>query len=106
MTASTINGARQPRAAAFGFVFATALMNSVSFGIMIPILPNLIKAMNGGDTAAASTWNAVFATVWGLMQFLSSPLLGVLSDRYGRRPIILISCTGLGIDYIFMAIAP
>ncbi|HSZ50033.1 MAG TPA: TCR/Tet family MFS transporter [Caulobacteraceae bacterium] len=106
MTASTINGARQPRAAAFGFVFATALMNSVSFGIMIPILPNLIKAMNGGDTAAASTWNAVFATVWGLMQFFCGPILGMLSDRFGRRPVMLISIFGLFVDFLFMAFAP
>ena len=48
----------------------------------------------------------MFATVWGLMQFLCSPLLGALSDRYGRRPVILISCLGLGLDYIFMAVAP
>jgi DHA1 family tetracycline resistance protein-like MFS transporter len=106
VTASTINGARQPRAAAFGFVFATALMNSVSFGIMIPILPNLIKAMNGGDTAAASTWNAVFATVWGLMQFFCGPILGMLSDRFGRRPVMLISIFGLFVDFLFMAFAP
>ena len=106
MTASTINGVRQPRAAAFGFVFATALMNSVSFGIMIPILPNLIKAMNGGDTAAASTWNAVFATVWGLMQFFCGPILGMLSDRFGRRPVMLISIFGLFVDFLFMAFAP
>jgi DHA1 family tetracycline resistance protein-like MFS transporter len=106
VTASTINGARQPRAAAFGFVFATALMNSVSFGIMIPILPNLIKAMNGGDTAAASTWNAVFATVWGLMQFFCGPILGMLSDRFGRRPVMLISIFGLFVDFLFMALAP
>lgn len=106
MTASTINGARQPRAAAFGFVFATALMNSVSFGIMIPILPNLIKAMNGGDTAAASDWNAMFATVWGLMQFVCGPILGMLSDRFGRRPVMLISIFGLFVDFLFMAFAP
>lgn len=106
MTASTINGARRPRAAAFGFVFATALMNSVSFGIMIPILPNLIKAMNGGDTAAASAWNAIFATVWGLMQFFCGPILGMLSDRFGRRPVMLISIFGLFIDFLFMALAP
>jgi MFS transporter, DHA1 family, tetracycline resistance protein len=106
VTASTINGARPPRAAAFGFVFATALMNSVSFGIMIPILPNLIKQMNGGDTAAASDWNAVFATVWGLMQFFCGPILGMLSDRFGRRPVMLISIFGLFVDFLFMAFAP
>ena len=60
----------------------------------------------GGDTAGAAEVFGVFATVWALMQFLCSPLLGALSDRYGRRPVILISCLGLGLDYIFMAVAP
>jgi multidrug resistance protein len=106
MVTTSAPAVRQGKTAAFGFVFATALMNSVSFGIMIPILPNLIKQMNGGDTAAASAWNAVFATVWGLMQFLCGPILGMLSDRYGRRPVMLISIFGLFVDFLFMALAP
>ncbi|HWE99902.1 MAG TPA: TCR/Tet family MFS transporter [Caulobacteraceae bacterium] len=106
MTATVAPAARPPRRAAFGFVFGAALVNSVSFGIMIPILPNLIKQMSGGDTAAASTWNALFATVWGLMQFVIGPVLGMLSDRYGRRPILLFSIFGLFVDFLFMAFAP
>jgi DHA1 family tetracycline resistance protein-like MFS transporter len=94
------------RRAAFGFIFATALMNAVSFGIMIPILPNLIKQFVGGDTAAASEWNVLFATTWGLMQFFCGPVLGMLSDRFGRRPVLLISLFGLFIDFLFMAFAP
>ncbi len=97
---------RPPRAAAFGFIYASAMMNAVSFGIMIPILPNLIKQMAGGDTASASEWNVLFATVWGLMQFFVGPVLGMLSDRYGRRPVLLISIFGLFIDFLFMAFAP
>jgi MFS transporter, DHA1 family, tetracycline resistance protein len=97
---------KAPRAAAFGFIFATALMNAISFGIMIPILPNLIKQMAGGDTAAASEWNVLFATTWGAMQFLIGPVLGMLSDRYGRRPVLLISIFGLFVDFLFMAFAP
>jgi DHA1 family tetracycline resistance protein-like MFS transporter len=97
---------RPPRNAAFGFIFATALMNSISFGIMIPILPNLIKQMVGGDTASASEWNVLFATTWGAMQFLIGPVLGMLSDRYGRRPVLLISIFGLFVDFLFMAFAP
>jgi DHA1 family tetracycline resistance protein-like MFS transporter len=97
---------RKPRAAAFGFVFATALMNAVSFGIMIPILPNLIKQFVGGDTASASEWNVLFATTWGMMQFLCGPVLGMLSDRFGRRPVMLISIFGLFVDFLFMAFAP
>ncbi|MEO8926697.1 MAG: MFS transporter, partial [Caulobacteraceae bacterium] len=97
---------KPPRAAAFGFIFATALMNAVSFGIMIPILPNLIKQMVGDDFAAASEWNVLFATTWGAMQFLIGPVLGMLSDRYGRRPVLLISIFGLGVDFLVMAFAP
>ena len=94
------------RQAAFGFIFASALMNSVSFGIMIPILPNLIRQFTGGDTAAASEWNMVFGTTWGLMQFFMGPILGMLSDRVGRRPVLLISFFGLAVDFLFMAFAP
>jgi DHA1 family tetracycline resistance protein-like MFS transporter len=98
--------ARAPRQAAFGFIFASALMTSVSFGLMIPILPNLIRQLTGGDTAAASDWNAIFGGTWGLMQFFAGPILGVLSDRVGRRPVLLISNFGLAVDFLFMALAP
>lgn len=95
-----------PTRAAFGFIFAAALLNAVSFGIMIPILPNLIKQFVGGDTAAASEWNVLFSTVWGVMQFVSGPILGMLSDRFGRRPVLLVSIFGLFVDFLFMAFAP
>ena len=94
------------RRASFGFIFALALMNSISFGIMIPILPNLIKEFTGGDTAAASEWNVLFATTWGLMQFFCGPVLGLMADRWGRRPVLLISLFGLAVDFLFMAFAP
>ena len=92
--------------AAFRFIFAAAVINAISFGIMIPVLPNLIKEFTGGDTAAASEWNVVFGAVWGVMQLFCGPILGMLSDRYGRRPILLISFGGLAIDFLFMALAP
>lgn len=94
------------RRAAFGFIFAVALINAVSFGIMIPILPNLIKEFTGGDTAQASEINVIFAVTWGVMQLFCGPLLGLLSDRVGRRPVLLISLAGLAIDFLFMALAP
>ena len=94
------------RQAAFRFIFASALMNSISFGIMIPVLPNLIKHFTGGDTAQASELNGLFAATWGVMQLFFGPLLGLLSDRIGRRPVLLISTFGLGVDFLFMAFAP
>lgn len=94
------------RQAGFGFIFGSALINAISFGIMIPILPNLIREMAGGDTAAASEWNVLFATTWGLMQLVFGPMLGMLSDRFGRRPVLLLSLFGLGVDFLFMAFAP
>jgi DHA1 family tetracycline resistance protein-like MFS transporter len=106
MTTSPESGAKAPHKAAFGFIFTSALMNSISFGIMIPILPSLIKQFVGGDTAAASEWNVLFATVWGLMQFVCGPILGMLSDRFGRRPVLLVSIFGLFVDFLFMAFAP
>lgn len=94
------------RTAAFGFIFASSVMNAVSFGIMIPILPNLIKQFTGGDVSSASQWNVLFATVWGTIQFFVGPLLGLLSDRVGRRPVLLLSTFGLAVDFLFMALAP
>ncbi|HEY1449235.1 MAG TPA: TCR/Tet family MFS transporter, partial [Caulobacteraceae bacterium] len=94
------------RQAAFGFIFAAALLNAISFGIMIPILPNLIKQFTGGDTAAASEWNVLFSTTWGAMQFVCGPVLGMLSDRFGRRPVLLLSIFGLFVDFLFMALSP
>lgn len=92
--------------AAFGFIFASAVMNSIAFGLMIPILPNLLRQFTGGDTAAAAEWNVLFACAWGVMQFFTGPVLGLMSDRFGRRPVLLISLTGLAIDFLFMAFAP
>lgn len=94
------------RRAAFGFIFVSALINSVSFGIMIPILPNLVKALTGGDTAMAADWNVIFGATWGVMQFFIGPILGMMSDRYGRRPVLLLSTFGLAVDFMFMALAP
>jgi MFS transporter, DHA1 family, tetracycline resistance protein len=95
-----------PRKAAIAFIFATALMDVISLGIMIPVLPNLVKQFAGGDTALAAQYTLAFAVTWGLMQFFCSPVVGMLSDRFGRRPVLLLSIFGLGVDYLFMALAP
>ena len=78
----------------------------MSFGLMIPILPNLLRQFTGGDTAAATDWNVLFATIGSLMSFFAGPILGLLSDRFGRRPVLLVSLTGLGLDFVLMAFAP
>lgn len=88
------------------FVFVTALLDVISLGIMIPVLPNLIKQFAGGSTALAAQYMLAFAVTWGLMQFIFSPVVGILSDRFGRRPVLLLSIFGLGVDYLFMALAP
>ncbi len=95
-----------PRRAAFAFVFVTVLLDMFAIGIIIPVLPKLVEDFMGGDTARAAIVYGIFGTAWALMQFLFSPVLGSLSDRFGRRPIILLSNFGLGLDYILMALAP
>lgn len=95
-----------PRRAAFAFVFVTVLLDMFAVGIIIPVLPKLVEDFMGGDTARAAVIYGVFGTAWALMQFLFSPLLGSMSDRFGRRPIILLSNFGLGLDYVLMALAP
>jgi DHA1 family tetracycline resistance protein-like MFS transporter len=92
--------------AAFGFIFVTVLLDMLALGIIVPVLPALIAGFMEGDTAKAAMMIGVFGTIWAAMQFVFSPLLGVLSDRFGRRPVILLSCLGLGLDYIVMALAP
>lgn len=94
------------RRATVAFILATVVMDVLAFGVVVPVLPKLIEAFQGGNTARAALTYGVFATAWALMQFLFSPLAGVLSDRFGRRPVLLISLTGLGLDYILMAVAP
>jgi MFS transporter, DHA1 family, tetracycline resistance protein len=96
----------EPRRAAFAFVFITVLLDMFAIGIVIPVLPRLVEDFMGGDTAKAAATYGVFASAWALMQFCFSPVLGSLSDRFGRRPVILLSNVGLGLDYILMALAP
>ena len=92
--------------AAFVFIFITILLDFLALGIVAPVLPNLIIQFEGGNIARAASITGVFAFAWATMQFIFSPILGAWSDRYGRRPVILISCAGLGFDYILMALAP
>lgn len=92
--------------AARGFIFVTVLLDMLALGVVVPVLPALVTAFEGGDTAKAAEAIGLFATVWALMQFVFSPVLGLLSDRFGRRPVILLSNFGLAADYAVMALAP
>jgi DHA1 family tetracycline resistance protein-like MFS transporter len=95
-----------PRRATVAFIFVTVLIDVLAIGLIIPVLPRLVEHFMGGDTARAAGVYGAFGTAWALMQFLCSPILGSLSDRFGRRTVILLSCLGLGLDYVFMALAP
>jgi DHA1 family tetracycline resistance protein-like MFS transporter len=92
--------------AAFIFIFVTVLLDMLALGIIVPVLPGLIVFFRGGDTASAAAVYGVFGSVWAAMQFIFSPVLGSLSDRFGRRKVILLSNVGLGLDYLLMALAP
>jgi MFS transporter, DHA1 family, tetracycline resistance protein len=94
------------RKAAFAFIFVTVALDMLALGVIIPVLPKLILGFEGGDTEAAAKWVGTFGTLWAGMQFVAMPILGALSDRVGRRPVILISNFGLAADYVVMALAP
>src|SRR2546428_13601076 len=78
----------------------------LAFGIVAPVFAPLVVRLEGGDTAAAAGMLGLFAAAWALMQFVFSPVQGALSDRFGRRPVILLSNLGLALDYVVMALAP
>ncbi len=95
-----------PRHAAVFFILVTVVLDMLSFGIIIPVLPKLVEEFLGGDTAQAAEIYGLMTTSWALMQFVCSPIQGALSDRFGRRPVVLLSNLGLGLDFILMALAP
>ncbi|HZR85663.1 MAG TPA: TCR/Tet family MFS transporter [Bradyrhizobium sp.] len=98
--------AKAPGGAAVAFIFVTVLLDMLALGVVIPILPKLIESFVENDTASAARIFGLFGTAWALMQFVFSPLLGGLSDRFGRRPVVLLSNFGLAADYVLMALAP
>ncbi|MBR1141228.1 MULTISPECIES: TCR/Tet family MFS transporter [Bradyrhizobium] len=95
-----------PRRGAVAFIFVTILLDMLALGLIMPILPKLIEGFVANDTAQAARIFGLFGTAWALMQFVFSPVLGSLSDRFGRRPVILLSNFGLAADYVLMAMAP
>jgi DHA1 family tetracycline resistance protein-like MFS transporter len=95
-----------PRRPALAFIFVTVMLDMLALGMIIPVLPTLVMEFVEGDTVQAAEIYGLFGTAWALMQFLFQPVLGALSDRFGRRPVVLLSNLGLGLDYVLMALAP
>jgi len=102
MTAAAPSGGRR---AALAFIFVTIVLDMFALGLVIPVLPYLVEDFLGGDTARAAKVYGLFGTVWALMQFVSMPVMGALSDRFGRRRVILISNLGLALAYVLTAVA-
>src|SRR5580698_3540439 len=97
---------RRARPAALGFIYAAVMMNTTSMGVIIPVFPTLLKALTGKGDAGAAQIMGVFGAVWALMQLSFAPIFGNLSDRFGRRPVLLVAMFGLAFDYLIMALAP
>ena len=95
-----------PRKAAVGFIFITLLIDVMGWGLIIPVMPKLISQLKQIPVNEASSYGALLLSVYAITQFLFAPVIGNLSDRYGRRPVLLSSMLGFGIDYIFLALAP
>lgn len=91
--------------AAIGFILVAAALDILAMGLVIPVLPPLIEEF-AGSSAAGGVWNGVLVALWALMQFVASPVIGSLSDRYGRRPVLLLSVAGMAVDWLLMALAP
>jgi MFS transporter, DHA1 family, tetracycline resistance protein len=96
----------QSKNAAVGFIFITLLIDIIGFGIIIPVMPPLISELKNVPINASATYGSFLIFAFAFMQFLCAPLIGALSDKYGRRPVLLYSLFGFGIDYLFMAFAP
>ncbi len=104
-----MNDAVSPPAArrlALGFIVATVLVDSIGFGIIIPVLPKLIVELNGGTMSEAARVGGWLAFAYAVMQFVCGPLIGNLSDRFGRRPVLIACLAAFGIDYAIMGFAP
>ncbi|MEO6452636.1 MAG: MFS transporter, partial [Ginsengibacter sp.] len=94
------------RKAALGFIFLTLLIDVTGLGIIIPVLPKLIEELIHGNISTAAKYGGWLTFAYAFMQFLFSPVLGNLSDKFGRRPVLLFSLLGFGIDYVFLSFAP
>ena len=103
---ASVTGSPPAGSGAVAFIFVTILLDMFALGLIMPILPKLVESFVDNDTASAARIFGLFGTAWALMQFFFSPILGGLSDRFGRRPVVLLSNFGLALDYVLMALAP
>jgi DHA1 family tetracycline resistance protein-like MFS transporter len=94
------------KSAAIGFIFVTLLIDAMGWGLIIPVMADLIAQLKGIPVNEASPYGAYLISIFAIMQFVFAPVVGNLSDRYGRRPVLLLSLLGFGIDYIILALAP
>ena len=96
---------RMPRKGAMAFIFVTLMLDAMGIGLILPVMPDLIQELEGEGIGDAAIWGGILLSTFAAMQFLFAPLLGALSDRYGRRPVLLISLIIMCIDYVVMALA-
>jgi len=94
------------RRAAVGFILVSLGLDTLSMGLLIPVFPPLVQQFEHGDPSAAGRAIGLLTAVWAVAQFFGSPIMGALSDRFGRRPVLLASIAGLGFDYLLMAFSP
>src|SRR5580693_7373424 len=97
---------KDSKQAALGFIFITLLIDVTGWGIIIPVMPKLIEELIHGSVNEASKYGGWLTFAYAFMQFICAPILGNLSDKFGRRPVLLFSLFGFGIDYLFLSFAP
>src|SRR5436189_5758970 len=97
---------KNSRQAAMGFILVTVFVDVIGWGLIIPVMPTLIAGMKKIPVNEASSYGGWLVSAYAIMQFVCAPILGNLSDKYGRRPVLLLSLLGFGIDYLFLALAP